>query len=105
MDKFKKFIGKVFKFDALKNSDFLNNLSIRCQYLPEQIEEFDEVIFLLDNIAICVAILEGKVKRIMLVKVDENNPDECSPLTKEELESFLRNNEDKLLKFFENTTE
>jgi hypothetical protein len=41
----------------------------------------------------------------MLVKVNQDNPDECSPLTKEEISIFLEKNEEKLLRFFENITE
>lgn len=104
MEKFKKFIGKPFKLEYIQNPEFLKNLSICCQNIPEEIEEFEEIEFLIDDIIMCVAVLNGKIKRIMLVKVNKENPDECSPLTKEELEQFLKNNEEKLLKFFENIT-
>jgi len=105
MEKIKKFIGKPFKLETIKNSDFLKSCSLACQSIPEKIEEFEELEFLINDIVMCVAVLEGKIKRIMLVKVNPENPDDCSPLTKEELESFLTKNEEKLLKFFENITE
>jgi len=105
MEKFKKFIGKTFKLEIIKNSDFLKSCSLVCQSIPEKIEEFDELEFLIDNIVMCVAVLEGKIKRIMLIKVDPQNPDDCSPLTNEELSIFLKKNEEKLIKFFENITE
>ncbi|MGB9710851.1 MAG: hypothetical protein ACPLZA_05085 [Thermodesulfovibrio sp.] len=104
MEKFKKFIGKPFKLEVLKNENVLQNSSICCQNLPDKIEEFEEIEFLVDDIVMCVAVLEGKIKRIMLVKVNKEAPDECTPLTKEELEAFLKKNEEKLLKFFENIT-
>uniref|UniRef100_A0A7C4AJQ1 Uncharacterized protein n=1 Tax=Thermodesulfovibrio aggregans TaxID=86166 RepID=A0A7C4AJQ1_9BACT len=104
MEKFKKFIGKPFKLENIKDSDFLKSYSLSCQSIPEKIEEFEELEFFIDNIVMCVAILEGKIKRIMLVKVNPENPDECSPLTKEELSIFLEKNENKLVRFFENIT-
>jgi len=105
MEKLKKFIGKSFKLENIKAPDFLKNYSLSCQSIPERIEEFDELEFLIDHIVMCVAILEGKIKRIMLVKVNPENPDECNPLTKEELANFLEKNEEKLIRFFENITE
>lgn len=105
MEKFKKFIGKTFKCEVIKNQEILESLSICCQNLPDKIEEFEEIEFLVDDIVMCVAVLEGKIKRIMLVKVNKESPYECAPLTKEELEDFLEKNEEKLLKFFENITE
>jgi hypothetical protein len=105
MEKFKKFIGKPFKLENIKEPGFLKSYSLSCQSIPEKIEEFEELEFLIDDIVMCVAVLEGKIKRIMLVKVNQENPDECSPLTKEELSIFLERNEKKLIKFFENITE
>lgn len=105
MEKFKKFIGRTFKLENIKNPVFLKNFSLSCQNIPEKIEEFEEIEFLIDNIVMCVAVLEGKIKRIMLVKVNPENPDECSPLTKDELTLFLEKNESTLIKFFENITE
>lgn len=104
MQKFKKFIGKPFNLEAIKSESLLQNLSIYCQNIPDVIEEFEEIEFLVDDVVMCVAILDGKIKRIMLVKVNREIPDECAPLTKEELEDFLRKNEEKLLNFFENIT-
>jgi hypothetical protein len=105
MEKFKKFIGKPLRLENIKEPNFLKNYSFLCQSIPEKIEEFGELEFLIDNIVLCVAVLEGKIKRIMLVKVNQDNPDECSPLTKEEISIFLEKNEEKLLRFFENITE
>ncbi|GAB5046328.1 hypothetical protein [Thermodesulfovibrio sp. TK110] len=105
MEKFKKFIGKPFKLETIKNQEFLKSVSLCCQNIPDKIEEFEEIEFLVDDIVMCVAVLEGKIKRIMLVKVNKESPDECAPLTKKELEDFLEKNEEKLLKFFENITE
>lgn len=79
MEKFKKFIGKPFKLEYIQNPEFLKSLSICCQNIPEKIEEFEEIEFLIDDIVMCVAVLNGKIKRIMLVKLNKENPDECSP--------------------------
>jgi len=100
MEKFKKFIGKPFKLENIKEPDFLKSYSLSCQSIPEKIEEFEELEFLIDDIVMCVAVLKGKIKRIMLVKVNQENPDECSPLTKEELSIFLERNEKKTYKVF-----
>ncbi|GAQ94056.1 hypothetical protein TAGGR_1227 [Thermodesulfovibrio aggregans] len=102
MDKFKKYIGKTVNTEKIKDFKFLQNCGLYCERIPDDLSEFEEIEFTIDNIVMCVAILEGKIKRIMLVKVDSSEPDACSPLNREELEEFLKKNEEKLITFFEN---
>lgn len=104
MEKFKKFIGAKVNPEKLKDMKLLNDCCLCCNSIPESIDEFEEIEYSIDDIMMCVAILEGKIKRIMLVKVDKSDPDSCSPLTSEELSDFLSRNEENLLKFFENIT-
>ncbi len=72
--------------------------------MPEQLEEFEEFEFFIDDTVMCLAVLEGKIKRIMFVKVDKENSDICYPLTKEELSIFLEKNEDNLLEYLKSIT-
>lgn len=104
MEKFKSFIGKQINFEKLKNLDNLGKYCLQCQRIPENLDEFEEMEFLINDFVMCVAVLEGKIKRIMFVKVNKEDPDACSPLTKEELNNLLNKHGDTLVKFFENIT-
>lgn len=104
MEKLKKYIGKTINIEKIKDSYFLNDCRLCCTRLPEDISEFEEIEFSISDVTMCVAVLEGKIKRIMFVKVDKSDPDIGKALSKEELEHFLKINEENLIKFFENIT-
>ncbi len=100
MERFKIFIGKDVNFEKLKDIELYEKYGFKCQNIPENFEEFEEIELLLDNFVLCIAILNGKVKRIMFTKITED-PDVCYPLSKEELENLLQNRGESLVQFFE----
>ncbi len=105
MEKFKFFIDKKINTDRFKEPENLKKYSLICENLPEQLEEFEEFEFFIDDIVMCLAVLEGKIKRIMFVKVDKEDSQICYPLTKEELSIFLDKNENNLLEYLKSITE
>lgn len=104
MERFKPFIGKDIIIEKVKDIENLKNYSLSCQYMPESFEEFEEIEFKMENVIIGIAILEGKIKRILIAKPDEEDPEICRALSKEELEKFLIENGDRLVKFFRSIT-
>lgn len=105
MQRFKKYIGKYLVIENVKTSEHLRTCGFVCSYMPESFGDFEEMEFSCDlddkKILLCVAILEGKIKRIMFVKTSVDNPDDVSPLTESELKELLEKNYDKLSGFFD----
>jgi hypothetical protein len=108
MVRFKKFLEKVINLEHVKNSDQLLNFGITTKYVPDTPEEFEEFEFTTHygerTISIGVAILKGKIKRIMLGFANPEDPDNVTALSKEQLEDFLNQTGEKLVQFFEYIT-
>lgn len=109
MQRFKKYIGKDFILENVRNSEALRLSGFACDNLPDSIGDFDECEFLTDfngqPLFLCIAILTGKVKRIMFVVGNRENPDDMRPLSEVELKEFLDRKGDQLAKFFEHITQ
>jgi hypothetical protein len=107
--RFKKFLEKNIKLENVKNSDQLLNFGITTKYVPDTPDEFEEFEFTADYggqaISIGVAILTGKIKRIMIGLTDPDDPDNLMALSKEQLEDFLNQKGEKLVQFFEYITQ
>ena len=107
--RFKKFLEKDIKLENVKNSDQLLNFGIMTKYLPDTTDEFEECEFTSDyggrSISIGVAILTGKIKRVMIGFTDPDDPDNLIALSKEQLEDFLNQKGEKLVQFFEYITQ
>jgi hypothetical protein len=107
--RFKKFLEKHINFEHVKNSDKLLNFEITSKYVPDASDEFEEFEFATNyserTISIGVAILKGKIKRIMLGFANPEDPDNVTALSKEQLEDFLNQNGEKLVQFFEYITQ
>ncbi|NWF75624.1 MAG: hypothetical protein HXY53_03465 [Nitrospirae bacterium] len=105
MQRFKRFIGAEIISENLNKPEKLINYGIVCKTLPTSLDEFDEIELSLSpanqEIVLCVAVLEGKIKRIMFVQVDKENPDECRPLTQEQLVKLLDEYGKRFVDFFE----
>jgi hypothetical protein len=52
-----------------------------------------------------VTILSGKIKRVMLVLLDPEAPDNVKGLSKAQLEDFLKQKGEQLVQFFEFITQ
>lgn len=106
MERFQKYVDAKLNIENVKNSARLESLGIRCTYLPEPVEDFDEFEFAVDcdgkeNIILSFAVENGKIKRLMIVQAAENDPDTVKALSLAQLESFLAEKGEKLLKFFD----
>ena len=109
MVRFKKYIGKDFRIRNIKGSEHLDATGFNCNYLPDPLGDFDELEFSSDFagqiILMCIAVLEGKIKRIMFVLVNKENPDDVRPLTESQLRDFLDQRGVQLINFFEYVTQ
>ncbi len=109
MVRFKKFLEKDIRLENVKNSDQLLTFGITTKYVPDTPDEFEEFEFATDYgeraISIGVAILTGKIKRVMIGLTDPEEPDNIVALSKEQLEEFLNQKGEKLVQFFEYITQ
>ena len=109
MQRFKRFIGQQVISENLKDLEKLSTYGLECRNLPESLDEFDEIELSVgspdDEVILAVAVLEGKIKRIMFVLVDKANPDECRPLTEEQLTKLLEEYGERLVSYFEYVTQ
>jgi hypothetical protein len=108
MVRFKRFLEKDINLGNVKNSDQILAFGITTKYVPDAPEEFEEFEFATDYdgraISIGVAILAGKIKRMMIGFTDLEDPDNLVALTKEQLEDFLNQKGEKLVQFLEYIT-
>lgn len=105
MQRFKKYIGKDLVIENIRTSEHLKTCGFECSLIPETFGDFEEMEFSCDlndkKIIMCVAVLEGKIKRIMFVKASLDDPDDVSPLTESELKELLDKKYEPLSSFFD----
>jgi hypothetical protein len=108
MQRFKQYIGKDFVPEHVKESEALRSAGFACDSLPDRMGDFEECEFVSDfngqTLFLCVAVLAGKVKRIMFVVAGREDPDEVRPLSEAELKSLLDQRGGPLVNFFEYVT-
>jgi hypothetical protein len=109
MQRFKRFIGKQVISENLTNLENLGTFGVICKNFPESLDEFEELELSVtpadDGILLCVAVLEGKIIRIMFVQIDKADPDTCRPLTEEQLIKLLEEYGERLISYFEYVTQ
>ena len=109
MQRFKKYIGKDFILGKVRSSEALRLSGFTCDSLPDAIGDFDELEFVSDlngqALLMCVAVLTGKVKRIMFVVSNTDEPDDVRPLSEAELKAFLDRWGNQIANFFEDVTQ
>ena len=109
MVRFKKFLEKDIHSGNVRKSDHLLVFGITTKYVPDTPDEFEEFEFATDyrgrTISLGVAVLAGKIKRIMIGLTDAEDPDNLFALSKEQLEDFLNQKGEKLVQFFEYITQ
>jgi hypothetical protein len=109
VQRFKKYIGKDFIIGNVRDSGDLRLAGFACNSLPDAIGDFDELEFVSyfngQPLLMCIAVLTGKVKRIMFVLSNRDEPDDVRPLSEAELKAFLNQRGDHLVNFFENITQ
>jgi hypothetical protein len=108
MQRFKKYVGKEILSDHVRNVDQIQTYGLESRYVPEHLEEFEECEFVTDfeghPLVVCVTVLEGKVKRVMFVLTDQEDPEAVAPLTEAQLTAFLDDQGEQLVQFFEYIT-
>ena len=110
MKRFQKYLDKEINLKNIKNEDNLKNFGVKCRYLPDPPEEFDEFEFGFDfkgsqDVAFVVTIELGKIKRLLFGQVDPDNPDLFRPLPEETLHELAEGKGDLLSAFFDYITE
>lgn len=109
MDRFRKYLGRDLNLENVKNSGGIGAMGVRCTYLSDPPEEFDEVEFRTgfggeDNIVITTATEMGKIKRVIFSEADGENPDVIRSLAGPRLDRFLSARGGDLVRFFEYIT-
>ncbi len=108
MQRFKQYIGKDFILGNVRDSEALLSAGFTYDSLPDSIGDFEECEFLSDfngqPLFLCIAVLTGKVKRIMFVAGNREDPDEVRPLSEAELKNLLDQRGGALVNFFEHIT-
>lgn len=109
MVRFRKYMDRDLNPKNAEDAKQLEKYGVTCTYLPDPIEDFDELEFRTDfngqNDLVITATLElGKIKRIMFSVADAENPDIVRALTGSQLEKFLSNKGENLVGFFEYIT-
>ncbi len=110
MKRFQGFIGKAVDHAALLDESVLASLGIEGRWVPDELEEFDEMEFGLgsrgDNTLIFTLVVEQfKLQRVSLGYIPPGgDEDDMHAFTEEELAKVLSENEDTLIRFFEKAT-
>lgn len=109
MQRFKKYIGRDFALKNVKGFEALRASGFCCDELPETIGDFDELEFQCNweerQLLLCLAVLTGKLRRIMFVVRNSDNPEDVRPLNDGELNALLMQKGDQLVDFFEAITQ
>jgi hypothetical protein len=109
MQRFKKYIGRDFLLENVKGSEPLRLSGFLPDYLPDSTGDFDELEFSSEwdakRLLMCIAVLNGKVKRIMFVVGNSEDPDDVRPLSEGELKEVLDQRGLQLVHFFESITQ
>jgi len=109
MVRFKKYIDKDVILKNFKNTDQLRTFGIVPRYVPDIPDEFEEFEFTTnfnkEIVSIGVAVQLGKIKRFMLGIVNPADPDVIMALSKSQLEDFLTQKGEQLVRFLEYITQ
>ncbi len=105
MERFRKFMGAELNLESVKDAGGLSAFGVTCTYLPDPLDDFDEIEFRTgfggqNNIVITAAVEMGKIKRVMFSAADPDKPDVIRSLTGSQLEDFLTGRGDDLDGFF-----
>jgi len=109
MKRFRKYFDETLNVENVKNSDRLRFFGVTCRYLPEPVEDFDELEFTTEfgshDVLISIVVQLGKIKRIQFTLLDPENPDAIKGLKESQLKDLLTQKGDHLVEFFEYITQ
>ncbi|WP_018084440.1 hypothetical protein [Desulfurispora thermophila] len=106
MQRFKPFLDRPINLVKAQDGTVLANLDLVATYLPEQLEEFDELEFRTawqdqQEVVLTIATEMGRIKRVMFGLADRQNPDLVRSMNQEQLAAFLADKGEQLVTFFQ----
>lgn len=110
MKRLEKYINRQVILEPIRDEAWLSSLGIEARYVPEALEEFDEMEFGLGHAIgkpaiFTLVIVEGKLQRVSLGWIpEEGDEDEMRAFSEQELGAVLTEKGDVLTKFFEKVT-
>ncbi|NPA39767.1 MAG: hypothetical protein GXO57_04935 [Thermodesulfobacteria bacterium] len=109
MEELKKFDKKKIQKSSSEVKEVLNEVGLNASHIPENFEEFDELELKFDldekfDFCFCITIFNNEIQRMMLIKVEKNNPDSIQPPNEEDLKTFKSKYIPKLVQFLEQIT-
>jgi hypothetical protein len=111
MKRFQGFIGRAVAHAAVQDEGVLSPLGIEGRWVPEELEDFDEMEFGLgqwgDRTLIFTLVIEqGKLQRVSLGYIPPGgDEDDMHAFTEDELAQVLDEKGDALARFFEKVTD
>ena len=110
MKRLQGFIGKPVDHPAVKDEGMLASLGVEGRWVPDELEDFDEMEFGLgewDNktIIFTLVIEQGKLQRVSLGYIPPGgDEDDMVAFSEEELAKVLDEKQDALIAFFQKAT-
>lgn len=110
MKRLQKYIGCAIDLEAVGNEQLLSSLDVEGRYVPDEVEEFDEMEFGLgqsgDRTVIFTMVLEhGKLMRVSLGYIPPGgDEDDMHAFSETELAEILDEKGEALVGFFEKVT-
>ena len=107
MKRLRKFIGKAVNHDVAKDDKLLSSLGVEGRYVPEELEDFDEMEFGLGrsgerSIIFTLVLEHGKLQRVSLGYIpDGGGEDNFHAFSETELAAVLDERGEILVNFFE----
>lgn len=110
MQRFKPFLNQPVNLAKAREEAALARLGIAASYLPEQLEEFDEMEFRTSwqgeqEVVLTIATEMGSIKRVMFGLADRQNPELVRSMQQEQLTALLADKGEQLLAFFEHISQ
>jgi hypothetical protein len=110
MKRFQGFIGKAVDHAALSDENALASLGVEGRWVPDELEEFDEMEFGLgkrgaNTLIFTMVVEQFKLQRVSLGYIPPGgDEDNMHAFSEEELAKVLDEYENTLIKFFERAT-
>jgi hypothetical protein len=110
MKRFQGFIGKAVNHAAIQDEDIMSSLGVEGRWVPDELEDFDEMEFGLGNwgdrkLIFTLVVEMGRLQRVSLGYIPPGGAeDDMRAFAPEELAKVLNEKGTALLRFFERVT-
>ncbi|GAB4349534.1 MAG: hypothetical protein Kow0099_32670 [Candidatus Abyssubacteria bacterium] len=110
MKRFQTYMNRAINLDAARNETLLSSLGIEARYVPEQLEEFDEMEFGLGHwrntrIIFTLVFENGNLKRISLGWIPQGGEeDDMRAFSEPDLAAILNEKGETLARFLDSVT-